>query len=322
MKERDFAVDIVKFIAVFLIINSHADMMYPRMSILATGGAIGDCLFLFVSGYTLFLGGMRSFDNYYKRRICRIYPSVFMALIFTHLVRKEYTMEFHELWGGEFIRAIMIYYAIIYCIRKYAFNYIWWIVGAIGIATLAVYVFWFPYKYETSARGIYGILTPFRWLPYFAFMLTGAITGMRSKTIQGEGWFDFIKMICCLAVFYGIQFMAKTYPAIAPLQIITLLPLVGIIFYLYKWCKSKTFYFIYQHKIMGKLIACVAGLCLESYLIQYSLFTDKMNGIWPLNLIIITIIILLCSYLVRCGARLFMQTFRTEDYNWKDIVKL
>lgn len=57
MKERNFAIDIVKFLAVLLIINSHADIMYPQLKILATGGAIGDCLFLFCPGYTLFLGG-------------------------------------------------------------------------------------------------------------------------------------------------------------------------------------------------------------------------------------------------------------------------
>lgn len=55
--QRDVAIDIVKFLAVLMIINSHADMMYPHMKILATGGAIGDCLFLFCSGFTLFWGG-------------------------------------------------------------------------------------------------------------------------------------------------------------------------------------------------------------------------------------------------------------------------
>ena len=56
-RERDIAIDIVKFLAVLLIINSHADVMYPKLQILATGGAIGDCLFLFCSGFTLLLGG-------------------------------------------------------------------------------------------------------------------------------------------------------------------------------------------------------------------------------------------------------------------------
>jgi peptidoglycan/LPS O-acetylase OafA/YrhL len=56
-KERDFAIDIMNFLAVLLIINSHADVMYPHLKMLATGGAIGDCLFLFCSGFTLFRGG-------------------------------------------------------------------------------------------------------------------------------------------------------------------------------------------------------------------------------------------------------------------------
>lgn len=81
LEKRDISVDIIKFFAVFLIINSHADACYPRFGILATGGTIGDSLFMFVSGYTLFLGEMRRFDNYYKRRVSRIYPSAFAAIL-------------------------------------------------------------------------------------------------------------------------------------------------------------------------------------------------------------------------------------------------
>lgn len=81
IKTRDISVDIIKFLAVFLIINSHADVCYPKYSMLATGGAIGDALFLFCSGYTLFWGGIKRFDNWYKRRINRIYPSVIACLI-------------------------------------------------------------------------------------------------------------------------------------------------------------------------------------------------------------------------------------------------
>ena len=91
-EKRDIAVDIVKLLSVFLIINSHADVCYPRFSALATGGAIGDSLFLFVSGFTLFLGKQVRFDNYYKRRINRIYPSAIASslaiLLLGETVRK------------------------------------------------------------------------------------------------------------------------------------------------------------------------------------------------------------------------------------------
>ena len=56
VKQRDFRIDVLKILAIFLIINSHSDIACPKYSILATGGAIGDCLFLFFSGYTLLLG--------------------------------------------------------------------------------------------------------------------------------------------------------------------------------------------------------------------------------------------------------------------------
>lgn len=69
VKERDIAIDIVKFLAVLLIINSHADTMYPRMQILATGGAIGDCLFLFCSGFTLFWGRLSENSNRHPLKV-------------------------------------------------------------------------------------------------------------------------------------------------------------------------------------------------------------------------------------------------------------
>lgn len=38
MKDRDYSIDILKFLAVFLIINSHMDVLYVKYSMLATGG--------------------------------------------------------------------------------------------------------------------------------------------------------------------------------------------------------------------------------------------------------------------------------------------
>lgn len=54
MKERDISIDILKFIAAILITNSHMELLYSKYSFLATGGAIGDVLFFFCSGFTLF----------------------------------------------------------------------------------------------------------------------------------------------------------------------------------------------------------------------------------------------------------------------------
>ena len=324
-KQRDFAVDIIKFIAVFLIINSHADMMYPRMSILATGGAIGDCLFLFVSGYTIFLGKMQTFGNYYKRRINRIMPSVFAALAFIHIINYNPFINVCDFLGGEFIEAIMVYYVLLYIIRKYVVNHIKVVIVFVAVVTLVLYVFWFPYKYETSSMGLYGISTLFRWVPYFAFMLMGAYMGLKNEvTIKYscKPWVNFVKMVGCLILFYCIQLIARMYPFVAPLQILTLIPLMGIVLYMYHWCKADFFKRVYMSSKGNKIILFVSGLCLESYLIQYNLFTDAMNSIWPINILIVSILILACSYLVRCLARIFSQTFKTEDYDWRKVFSI
>ena len=306
-RERDYAIDIVKFLAVLLIINSHADVMYPHyphMKILATGGAIGDCLFLFCSGFTLLMsGGNSGFGNYYKRRINRIYPSVFAAVMFCHLIKWDRQLPIIQLAGGEFVIAIMVYYILLYFIREYARERVPMILGAVAVVSLLVYLFWFPYKYEVSSKGLYGITTQYRWIPYFGAMLLGAYIGTKRKELKYLPWLDFVKLAVCLTVFYGIQFGAKLYRPMAPWQIVTLVPLMGVVVYFYKCCHAIWLTLVYQSKYGHWIIMFVGGLCLESYLIQYSLFTDKMNGIWPLNLLIIVGVILVCSYLVRCAAR-------------------
>ena len=71
----------------------------------------------------------------------------------------------------------------------------------------------------------------------------------------------------------------------------------------------------------GRIIKFVGGLCLEIYLVQGTLFTDKMNCIFPLNLLVMFLIIIAVAYALRCLARIFSQTFRAEDYNWREVFK-
>lgn len=224
--------------------------------------------------------------------------------------------------GGEFVIAIMLYYILIYLIKRFALKYITNIILLIGIVSVVVYYFWFPYKYETGPKGLYGVSTLYRWIPYTAFMLMGAWIGLTKDKIKVHKVWDVTCMIFCLGIFYGIQFLAKKFPAVAPYQIITLLPLFGLVYYIYKICN-----FDYWNKLMSPkraydVIMAVSGLCLESYLIQGYLFTTKMNGIFPLNLPIMVIIVLLTSFICKCLSRLFVQTFSDNEYNWKEIIKL
>ena len=87
------------------------------------------------------------------------------------------------LGGGEFVIAIMIYYILIYFIKVYAVNKIPLILAGVLFVSLVIYILFFPYKTETGEKGLYGITTLYRWIPYFAFMLIGAYVGMKRKTM-------------------------------------------------------------------------------------------------------------------------------------------
>lgn len=317
--KRDISIDILKFFAVLLITNSHMELLYGKYSLLATGGAIGDVLFFFCSGYTLFLGRERRFDNYYKRRINRIYPTVFMwALLSAAMFHRHFDMVYIVIHGGGwFVTCIMIYYVILHFIRKFAIDHLLMVLGA----TLLVSLGWYLVIDIPDDFNMYGA-TYFKWCHYFSFMLLGAILGVRKNVDKVSLWKDSSLMLGCVVVFYSILFMGRKIPLMHDLQVVSLIPLMGVTYYFYKMCNSEQLKTLYQSKWIGPVMKTISGLCLEVYLVQSVLFTDRYNNLFPFNLIIMFVVILIVAYILRCLARWFSQTFREGDYEWKIIFKL
>lgn len=231
MKERNIGIDILKFIAALIITNSHMELLYGKYSALATGGAIGDVLFFFCSGFTLFLGKMGRFDNWYKRRINRIYPTVFAwaimgAFIFGYHNDMKYTLIDG---GGWFVTCIMIYYVILYIIRRVMQNKLKWAFMITGIIVIA----WYFIMNPPFGFNMYGG-TYFKWGHYFLFMLLGASLGITNK----DNWKysfkrDGLKALGCTIVYYSMLTVARKIEVAQHLELLSLIPLLGITFSLY-----------------------------------------------------------------------------------------
>lgn len=315
-KEKNLSIELLKFIALFIIANSHMDILYGKYSIFATGGSIGDVLFFFCSGYTLFLGRIDRFDNWYKRRVNRIFPSVFawalVASIFFNIHHDMKTVWLHG--GGWFVSCIMLYYVVLFFIRKYLLDRKW-VTLALVILTIGI---WYLFEDRTNFF-MYGD-TYFKWAHYFLFMVVGAYIGANKISLKIRPLYDSIGFIISLITYYAIMFACEKSPVISQLQIVTLIPLMGITIYLYKLCSSsKCNGFLAKNK---KIICAISGLCLESYIVQTVLFTDKMNHIFPLNIIITMIAILVMAYIVRSIGRIFVQIFSKDNFDWEAIIKL
>ena len=323
MKERNIGIDILKFLAVLLITNSHMELLYGKYSVLATGGTIGDALFLFCSGFTLFMKPMtsiREFPDWYKRRINRIYPTVLaIAVIKCTFFGGHSTINDIILHGGGwFVSCIMIYYVFIFLIGLYARKHINLIIVLVSLASCV----WFFTLERPFPFNMYGLEGGYlKWLLYFNFMLLGAKVG--SMTQQADGSSAARHLICALlgiVGFYAFYMAGVKVEMVESLEVLNFIPLLFGVYYLYRWANGQSARRLYTNKTGHFVVRFIGGLCLEVYLIQDCLFTDRLNALFPLNLLIVFLAIVLAAYLARCLARLISQTFREAPYEWRAII--
>ena len=323
MKERNISVDFLRFLAALLITNSHMQLLYGKYAMLATGGSIGDALFFFCSGFTLFLkpmGTASNFPDWYKRRINRIYPSVLaIAIVACGIfnIRRD-IIDIILYGGGWFITYIMVYYVLIFFIGAYLKDKTIHFLLLSAVLT-GLYFFIFSSKiYTVYYYNIYSDAI-IRWPMFMMPILLGAQIGVSAPKIKYRPWVDTIGLIVSVAAFYILIYLSAINKQLMPLQYVSCLVLMVITYFFYQVGCSPLVKRIYQHRTGHFIIRFVGGLCLEIYLVQRLVFTDKMNSLFPLNLLIMFVIVIAAAYLVRCLARIISQTFKDEPYQWKKV---
>ena len=224
-KPRNDYIDFVKLVAVFLVLNSHMGICYGSHSFLATGGAIGDALFFFISGFTLFLGGKYRFDNWYKRRLSRIYPSVLATGIIACLLFKSEDSFFDVITAKRywFIQCIFIYYLLLYPIKTYV-NKVWSLFSILFVLVVVAYFLFFDF---TDKGLFWGNNSYFRWMFFFLIMLQGAILGKKGQ-VTFKAW-HLPALFGCIAAWYGVCYCFNG----TNWQILSVIPMFGVTYFVY-----------------------------------------------------------------------------------------
>lgn len=311
-KKRNVAVDFVKFIATLLVLNSHMGICYGPYSVLATGGGIGDALFFFISGFTLFMGKKMDCVNWYKRRINRIYPTILaMGVVATLIFSKEQgfldVITSADYW---FLRCILVCYLLLYPIIRYGWN----LKVCTSISIILVLVAYF-FVYDFQGQMFYGVDNYFRWIFYFVIMLLGGGTYLKdTKIIYKKRHIPL--MIICVIAWYGINYWAKNDSDFA---IVSMLPLIGVCYFVYAIGKAPWIERLFDSKIWGNILFIIGSLCLESYMIQKYIFTDALNHIFPLNIPIIMLLVLISAYILHVLAGVIGQVFDSKQFDWKTL---
>lgn len=337
LEGKNKAIVLFKFFAALLITYSHLGVLFPMYGGLVTGGAIGDGLFFFCSGFTLFLGRDGGFTNWYKRRVSRIYPSVIMWALFsalafgwTWLVTDLVTTP--KYW---FIPCIMVYYAIFYVIRRFLMDYMKWVFyGAFVLITILSF-----FVLDMHHSVMYAQVS-FMRIYYFMFMLLGAIMALDLQQETEEkrvfGWLNslaasggqispllsFGLFFGCVVLYYVCMGIYKLDAFFCYFQMVSLIPLLLAIYYFFLFCSCTKMLRCFSHVLLGNIIYAISALTLEIYLVQYALFTDRMNGIFPLNIPITYLAIFMVAYVLKCLSQLFSQVFSDKEFNVKKVFAL
>lgn len=315
MKQRNFAIDLVKVLAVLLVMNSHMQICYPtKFQVLSTGGGIGDALFFFCSGFTLFLGRKIDFFNWYKRRLSRILPSMIAIGIVSCSLFNIENNFIESLFGGArywFISCILVYYILLYPIKQYFSEHLPLVFCVLLSVVLVVYFLCFNFDNNGMFYGQNG----FRQVFYFLIMLQGAIMGKNADKFCYH-WWNWLCLLGCIVGWYGVL----RYTGNNNWQIVSALPLFGITYFTYTVGGAPFLKKICGHKIWGNILFSMGSLCLDVYLIQKFIFTDVLNFLFPLNIIVIMIFVFMAAYVLRGLGVVIRQTFQSEAYNWEELV--
>jgi peptidoglycan/LPS O-acetylase OafA/YrhL len=230
-------ISLLRFLATVAITNSHFGELYPiGYSSLATGGMIGNAIFFFCSGYTLYLSIVKTKLNSYRwllKRLFRLYPSIWIFRIFTFLFLGKTLFWFNFLIPGYwFLNAIIIFYILFYFIVRYFHKYLNWIFGLLFVLcffNFSLQTFQYQKFIIEQTSNIYYL----HYFYLFAIMLFGSYCAQKRENLQIRKNWDIIFSILTIILYYGFKgFVIKLklwYP-----QLIVPLLLILVIFYLYK----------------------------------------------------------------------------------------
>lgn len=184
MNKRNYGIDFLKFIAAIMITNSHYIPLYQgHNTSFATLGVHGNALFFFVSGFFLTKiktsdGNYVRFDNWIKKKINRLWPTLIVFFVFANLIFSKEISWYDFLFAGHywFVRCFIVSFSIIYFVLRYLDHYSKHIL-VLSILFTSVYILISP-KVNGS------IYHAFHYVCYFSSMMLGVNIGLHQDKIK------------------------------------------------------------------------------------------------------------------------------------------
>lgn len=274
MTRRTTDTTLMLFMATVLITLSHLDAFVPDPRI-ATGGAIGNSLFFFLSGYGLALSlnaagtdaSQPSLLAYLGKRLSRLYPAVFIvacAMLVTQQIGIASLTDLVAVfvWPTPFwfISAVVVFYVPVFYLAR---------LQPVGIAmALAGLVVPYVFFYSQLDLSQFVVEGPdyFKWINYFGITLMGCLVA-RLKLTPTFSLFTAAALLMSLLLFLATKLTLFRYD-MGHLQFLFHVWLYPIVFFSFHILSSEAVLKPLRATPLFPAIALLAGLTLEIYLTQ------------------------------------------------------
>lgn len=125
-----------------------------------------------------------------------------------------------------------------------------------------------------------------------------------------------------IILYYVCMAVYKLGPIFCHFQMVSLIPLLLAIYFFFMLCSCEKITKVFDKALWGNVVYFISALTLEIYLVQYALFTDRMNFMFPLNIPIMYLMIFGVAYVLKVFSQSFSQIFGKEDITVKKLFKV
>ncbi len=310
MKEKKtyHFITVLKALAAIVIINSHFDSLY-LIKALATGGAIGNALFFCVSGFLLY-PIKKEMSEWIFPKLLRLYISTIPFVIISLLTTKKGTLQEMGiikcfLWPTTywFVGTIILFYVLYYFLRNVKTNKEFVVLFiSLGVFYFLYYIFLLDtsdWVIETS--GLNSLAGFFKLIYYFFIMMLG-----KWIRLNEDKAFNKTKIYAALAVLsfvsiYLMKWAMNKKPVLFHLQFLNQVSIIVFTFFVFFTLLSveKKSNFLSPEGHIYKILMFLGNHTLEMYLTQFVIIYFCERLVFPFNVVIALVLIIISAYVVK-----------------------
>lgn len=295
-------INYLKLIATALITNSHFGKIWP-ISALATGGLLGNVIFLAVSGFLLYNIKI-NFAKWFSKRFFRVYPALVMFTLFAVCIGEYPLNSFEDAFklfvyptNYIFLVWLIVCYCILYLVAfmdKKIKNFL-----EIAMAViLAVWILVYAIFYDKSVYSVDNVGEPFILFLYIESVLIGAFF---KKHQSDFGKFKISKLVITggfLAIYFASKIIISRVAYLLNLQILNQFVILITLFLVFDLFMSVEPLFQKIPKKLNCVVKHISNITLQIYVVQFIVIKYCAEISFPLNLITVIIAIVLAATLL------------------------